>query len=177
MNHSLSTLQLSPHTVWLIVFGGASVSISLTIIVELCEYIHIHQCIDMCVYAVIILYAITLCTYTQQGYAFGHISLCMYTCICMYTWQKSNLFVALPFGKILLSVSYFLLMEFKCLQSGFPHPASCTDEAIHACSIKTSPGILHYSMPCLIVMTCSSSAKICLRIELRLISSPDHTLC
>ena len=40
--HSLSTLQLSPHTVWLIVFGGrrssTGATISHTIIVELCEY-------------------------------------------------------------------------------------------------------------------------------------------
>ena len=42
VGHSLSTLQLSPHTVWLIVFGGQRSydvdPISHTIIVELCEY-------------------------------------------------------------------------------------------------------------------------------------------
>ena len=72
----------------------------------------------------------TLCAYAQQGYAFGRISL------YIILWPKTNLFGALPFKKILLSVLYYLLVEFKCLQSGFLRPASCIDEGIYACSIK-----------------------------------------
>ena len=36
----------------------------------------------------------------------------------------------------------YLLMEFKRLRMWSPHPVSCTDEAIHACSIKMGPGII-----------------------------------
>ena len=31
----------------------------------------------------LIFYFITLCTYAQQGYAFGHVGLCV--CICVYS--------------------------------------------------------------------------------------------
>ena len=31
---------------------------------------------------------ITLCAYAQHGYAFGHVSLCMYVCMCMYVAKK-----------------------------------------------------------------------------------------
>ena len=47
------------------------------------------------------------CMYAQQSYAFGRISLC--TCICD---QKSTCLV--PYH--LLSVFYYFLVEFKCLQ-------------------------------------------------------------
>ena len=59
--------------------------------------------------------------------------------------------------------TYYLLVKFKQLQSGFLRQVSCTDGAIHACSIKAGPGILHNGMPCLIVVhyvTCSSSVRV-----------------
>ena len=74
--------------------------------------------------------------YVQQGNAFG----CVGLCILWYNVTKINLFSALPFKKILMSVLYYLIMEFLC-------PASCTDPAIHACSIKVGSGILYYGMP------------------------------
>ena len=54
---------------------------------------------------------------------------CMY--VCMYVTQKLT---GLMFytKKILLSVSYYLIVEFECLQSGFLCPVSCTDGAIRA---------------------------------------------
>ena len=68
---------------------------------------------------------------------FGRVGLCMCVCsmysmyvcmyVCMYVWhydgQKIDLFSALPFEKLLLCVLYYLILEFKCLQSGFLHPA------------------------------------------------------
>ena len=36
---------------------------------------------------------------------------------------------------VYLCVLYYLILEFKCFQSGFLRPASCTDRAIHTCSI------------------------------------------
>ena len=39
---------------------------------------------------------ITLCTYAQQGYAFGHVGLCMHVCIYIYIYicgQKIDLFI------------------------------------------------------------------------------------
>ena len=47
--------------------------------------------------------------------------------VCVYV----DLFSALPFEKILLSVLYYLIVEFKHLQSGFLCPMSCSDGAIH----------------------------------------------
>ena len=73
---------------------------------------------------------------------FGHISF-LYIHVCD---QKIDLFSALLFKKILVSVLHYLFVEFKCLQSGFLCPASCTNGAIYACS-KVSPGILYYNMP------------------------------
>ena len=58
---------------------------------------------------------------------------CM-TCVCI-CGQKIDLFSVLPFEKFLLSVLYYLILEFKRLQSGFLRPASCTDGAIRVCSI------------------------------------------
>ena len=49
--------------------------------------------------------------------------------------KKINQFSVLLFVKFLLSVLYYLILEFKRLQSGFLCPASCTDEAIRVCSI------------------------------------------
>ena len=50
----------------------------------------------------------TLCTYAQQGYAFGCVGL------CMGMWPKIDLFsMYLTFEKILLSVLYYLLMKFN----------------------------------------------------------------
>ena len=46
----------------------------------------------------------TLCTYAQQSYAFGCISLCMY---------KNWLFSTLRLENILLSVFYYFLTEFN----------------------------------------------------------------
>ena len=42
----------------------------------------------------------------------------------------------------MLSWSYYLLVEFKCLQMWFLCLASCTDKAIHACSIKMGLGTI-----------------------------------
>ena len=75
---------------------------------------------------------INLCEYVQQGQVMHLVAL---VCVYVYMWPKINLFSALPFEKHLLCVLYFLIMEFKRLQSGFLHPVSCTDEAICACSI------------------------------------------
>ena len=65
---------------------------------------------------------------------------CMYVCMyimCVYYYvaKKINLFSVLLFGKFLLSVLYYLILEFKSLQIGFLRPVSCTDEAIRVCSI------------------------------------------
>ena len=49
-----------------------------------------------------------------------------------YVIKKSTFFSALPFEKIQLTVLYYLLVEFKHLQSGFLRLMSCTDGAIHA---------------------------------------------
>ena len=47
----------------------------------------------------------------QQGYAFGHVSLCMYVCVCVYVYiyiyiyicgQKNGLFGVLPPENLLL---------------------------------------------------------------------------
>ena len=49
---------------------------------------------------------IILCAYAQQGYAFGHISLCMYVCVCVYVcimWQKNCLFELLPLENLPLA--------------------------------------------------------------------------
>ena len=54
----------------------------------------------------------TLCAYTQQGYAFGHVHLY----ICMST--KNRLFSTLPLKNLLLSVISCFLFEFKHLQCG-----------------------------------------------------------
>ena len=59
--------------------------------------------------------------------------------LCMYNVYIIDLFDALPFETILLSVLYYLLMEFKCLRSGSQCPVSCTDGAIHACSLNGEP--------------------------------------
>ena len=81
-------------------------------------------------------------------------------------WPKIGLFSALPFEKILLSVLYYLLMEFKYLQMVFYiQRVVYTDQAIIACSInKMGPEILYYSMPHLNMhyATCSSSTRVCL---------------
>ena len=54
--------------------------------------------------------------------------------VCVYV-AKIDLFGALTFEKILLSVLYYLIVEFKHLQSGFLRPVSCSDGAVHMCSI------------------------------------------
>ena len=53
-------------------------------------------------------YMITLCMFEQQSYAFG----CVGLYIIMYNicHQKIDLFSALPFKKVLLSVLYYLLV-------------------------------------------------------------------
>ena len=43
-------------------------------------------------------------------------------CVCVYVTKKMDLFSALPFEKILLSILHFLLMIFKHLQSRFLRP-------------------------------------------------------
>ena len=68
--------------------------------------------------------------YAQQGSTFGHVGLCMYAC-----GQKIDLFSALLFEKLLPCVLYYLILEFKHLQSGFLRPASCTSGAFRSCSI------------------------------------------
>ena len=50
---------------------------------------------------------------------------------------KNRLFSALPLETLLLNVFYCFLTEFKGLQCGLLHPASCTDRAIHAFPNKT----------------------------------------
>ena len=51
--------------------------------------------------------------------------------VLVYVCVYEDLFGALPFEKILLSVLYYLIVEFKHLQSGFLRPVSCSDGAIH----------------------------------------------
>ena len=83
-------------------------------------------------------WVITLCTYAQQGYAFGCVGLCTYVRICIYICrQKNRLFNALLLENLLLSVICCLLFEFKRLQCGLLRPASCTDRVIHAFPNKT----------------------------------------
>ena len=94
---------------------------------------------------------ITLCTYAQQGYAFGRVSLCTYVCTCTYICrQKNRLFSALPLKNLLLSVMRCLLFKFKRLQCGLLRPASCTDRVIHAFPNKTrrppGPEIFSYEL-------------------------------
>ena len=48
-------------------------------------------------------------------------------CVCVYVTKKMDLFSALAFEKILLSILYYLLMIFKHLQSRFLCPVSFTD--------------------------------------------------
>ena len=45
---------------------------------------------------------------------------------------KIRLLSALLLDNLQLSVFYYFLTEFKCLQYGLLCPASCTDGAIHA---------------------------------------------
>ena len=79
---------------------------------------------------------IILCAYTQQGYAFGGISLCTYVRICVYICQQKRLFSALLLANFLLSVICCLLFEFKRLQCGLLHPASCTTEQLMLFQIR-----------------------------------------
>ena len=112
---------------------------------------------------------ISLFLYAQPGYVFGRVSL------SVYMWLKNNdLFSALPLVKTLLSVLY-LLVKFKCLQSGFLHPASCTDGAICACSIKAGPGILYYGIPRLVVRRVHCSAVCFLLLHIQ--QSSDSAIC
>ena len=84
---------------------------------------------------------ITLYMYMRSRvmHLIASVCVCMYVClyiyVCILCDQKIDLFSVLPFEKFLLSVLYYLILEFKCLQSGFLHPASCTDEAIRVRSI------------------------------------------
>ena len=70
---------------------------------------------------------ITLCWYAQLSYVFGHVGLSVYVAKKLTKNCQKKLFSALPFEKILLCA---LIVKFKHLQSGFLHPASCTDRAI-----------------------------------------------
>ena len=67
-------------------------------------------------------------------------------CICMAT--KNRLFSALMLENLLLSVICCFLFEFKRLQCGLLHPASCTDRAIHVFPSKTRrPPASKYFLP------------------------------
>ena len=69
-------------------------------------------------------------------YVYIYIYVCVCVCVCMYVCgQKIDLFSVLLFEKFLLSVLYYLILEFKRLQSGFLRPASCIDGAIRGCSL------------------------------------------
>ena len=94
------------------------------------------------------IFVVTLCTYAQQGYAFGHVGLCTY--VYVYLLTKNTLFSALLLENLLLSVMCCLLFEFKRLQCGFLRPASCTDRAIHAfpirCGGPLAPNIFFWAL-------------------------------
>ena len=61
--------------------------------------------------------------------------------------QKIDLISALPFKKSCWVYYTTCSWNLICLKSNFLRPASCTDGAIYAYSIKVSPGILYYNMP------------------------------
>ena len=77
----------------------------------------------MCSRVMRLVTSVCVCVYVYTG-----VYVCVYIC-----GQKIDLFSVLLFKKFLLSVLYYLILEFKRLQSGFLRPASCTDGAIRGC--------------------------------------------
>ena len=101
---------------------------------------------DSCTMVAISCYHVHVCT--AGLFVFSHIGL--YTCM----WPKNDLFSALPFEKILLSMLYNLLVEFKCLLNCILHLASFADGAIHTCSIKVGRSLEYCIMVCHTSLTC-----------------------
>ena len=62
----------------------------------------------------------------QQGYAFGHVSLCMYVCVCVYVyiyiyiymWTKKRAVWGLTTRKSPVNVIYCLPVEFNGQKRG-----------------------------------------------------------
>ena len=82
-----------------------------------------------------------LCIWLRQ-FVYVSMYVCMHVCmyVCMYVYMYMCVYMrpknsVLSFKKFLLSVLYYLILEFKRLQSGCLCPASCIDEAIRVCSI------------------------------------------
>ena len=102
---------------------------------------------------------ITMCACAQQGYAFGRVSLCMYTihvcgqkmgCLGSYHWKSP------------VSVIYCLLVEFNGQKRGLLCQAIHSEKEIWNHSINgtkkgTGPGKSYYvrSQPHLVYMQCS----------------------
>ena len=98
--------------------------------------------------------------YAQQGYVFGCIGLnvCIIIYIIYMYVAKNRLFSALPLESILLSVFYYFLTEFKCLQCGLLCPTSCTDRAILTFLLKErGPWVLEYCIMVHIAHVCCSA--------------------
>ena len=70
-------------------------------------------------------------------------------CVCVYMWPRN--WPGYCLTKILLSV-YYLIMEFKLLKSGFYAQRVVQTKQFILCSIKACHIILHYGVPCLIVI-------------------------
>ena len=87
---------------------------------------------------------------------------CMYVYVCVYVAKKIDLFSVLPFEKFLLSILYYLILEFTRLQIGFYVQRVVQTEQFVCVLFKTGSGILHYGMPSLTLCNCnitSSSAR------------------
>ena len=85
-------------------------------------------------YACVIYYPVHVYTAGLSIWLRWFVYVCMYVYVCI-CGQKIDLFSVLLVEKFLLSVLYYLILEFKRLQSGFLCPANCTDGAICVCSI------------------------------------------
>ena len=80
---------------------------------------------------------------------------CMYMCVMCICGQKIDLFSVLLFEKFLLCVLYYLILEFKHLQSGFYVQLVVQTEQFVCVLFKTVSGILHYGMPRLTLCNCN----------------------
>ena len=88
---------------------------------------HILMSVHCC--AIVTLHVHIICT---AGFCIWVCQFAVCTYICMYYLLTKKQAVYLLLANFLLSIICFLFFEFKSLQCGLLHPASCTARAIHA---------------------------------------------
>ena len=128
-------------------------------------HMHVHVCLDYFnqwnagYYGYPVL--VTLCSMRSKVMCLVASVVCIIIYIVYMYVAKNRLFSALPLESLLLSVFYYFLTEFKCLQCGLLCPTSCTDRAILTFLLKErGPWVLEYCIMVHIAHACCSAEYI-----------------